>query len=470
LREAIAAQQVEIQQLREELRKRDLQFQQLQNSMEATRAAVESGKLALLPVKPSINQQTVAADLQNSAQTSSVPGQPEQKGSSGVEALLGRFRPSGDVRLRYDNAFQAAVPDRHRERIRLRLGVEGRLNEDFTAGMYLASGVISDPTSTNETLSNVFERKNVAWDRGWITFQPRAAKWLQLTGGKFAFTWQRTDQTFDSDLNPEGLSQKLSFDLKNAIVKNISFIGMQLLFHENARGADSFAAGGQVSGELNLGKRLTIKPSFTALNWRNQDIILSQPASVTGSGALECTLVAGIPSCVTPLSAFAPNGMTNALVTAGTSQRFASQFFYADAIIDATIQTGVERLPLRLLLEYENNLRAASSASHLYLADISLGQLKDRNDLMFGYGFWRQEQDSVIASFAESDQRAPTNVLQHRLFARWQVRKNTTASYTLWVGRTLNSSLQNAVLAPGITPGQVEPYLKRMQFDLIYKF
>jgi hypothetical protein len=37
-------------------------------------------------------------------------------------------------------------------------------------------------------------------------------------------------------------------------------------------------------------------------------------------------------------------------------------------------------------------------------------------------------------------------------------------------GRTLNSNLQHAILATGITPGQQEPYLKRMQFDLIYSF
>jgi hypothetical protein len=44
------------------------------------------------------------------------------------------------------------------------------------------------------------------------------------------------------------------------------------------------------------------------------------------------------------------------------------------------------------------------------------------------------------------------------------------ASYNLWIGRTLNSSLQHAVLATGVSPGQQEPYLKRMQLDLIYSF
>ena len=82
----------------------------------------------------------------------------------------------------------------------------------------------------------------------------------------------------------------------------------------------------------------------------------------------------------------------------------------------------------------------------------------------------RQEQDAVIASFAESDQRAPTNIIQNRFYALWKMRSNVVASYTFWYGRTLNSNLQHSVLAPGTSAGQTEPYLKRMQIDLIYSF
>jgi len=76
----------------------------------------------------------------------------------------------------------------------------------------------------------------------------------------------------------------------------------------------------------------------------------------------------------------------------------------------------------------------------------------------------------VIASFAESDQRAPTNILQNRVYALWKLRSNTVASFTWWHGRTLNSFLLNAALPAGIQPGKEEPYLNRFQFDLIYTF
>jgi hypothetical protein len=141
-------------------------------------------------------------------------------------------------------------------------------------------------------------------------------------------------------------------------------------------------------------------------------------------------------------------------------------------------------LPLNVLLEFEDNLGAAdhplSSAgveltglgkqNHAYLADISLGQQKNKGDIQFGYAWGRQEQESVIASFNESDQRAPTNILQHRIYALYKVRRYTVASFTLWHGRTLNSALLDAVRGPGVAPGVTEPYLNRFQFDLIYSF
>ncbi|HMH06507.1 MAG TPA: hypothetical protein VK579_07540, partial [Terriglobales bacterium] len=163
---------------------------------------------------------------------------------------------------------------------------------------------------------------------------------------------------------------------------------------------------------------------------------------------------------------------------------FYSQFLYADFILNNQVTTGWDRLPLNLLLEYENNLDAKDhplapsgdvlpslgKQSHTYLADVSLGQTKNKNDIQVGYAWLREEQDAALASFAESDQRAPTNILQNRWYALWKVRANTVASYTFWYGRSLNSALQHAVLGTGTTAGQQEPYLKRMQFDLIYSF
>ena len=418
----------------------------------------------------------------------------EEKRVSALQDVLGRFRFSGDVRVRGEDFFQDGVVTRNRARIRVRFGLDGKLNDDFIGGLALATGSLGDPTTTNETFTNAFDRKTIGLDRGYITFNPVGAHWLSLTGGKFAYPWYRTSLTMDPDINPEGFDEKLSFDGHGAVAKNFTVQAFQLLYNENSKGDDSFALGGQVSSIFKFGP-WSATPSFGLIDWRNADVLLQASAftnQATTSGNPAIPISGEGPGCATgfslpsvPPCAFAANGMTNATFTdAKGIPHFLSGFTYADFILNNQIQTGSTRFPLNLILEYEDNLQAAShplnskgvaisslgAQGKAYLGDFSIGQAKNRNDLQFGYSYWRIEQDAIIASWAESDQRAPTNILQNRVYAIWKLRSNTMAQYSLWFGHTLNTSLEHAVLATGVTPGAPEPELKRQQFDLIYSF
>jgi hypothetical protein len=506
LRDALAAQQQQIQQLREEMQQRDQQLRAAQQRLDqATTTATEAQSKAVA-AETAANEQkesfsklsTDVKDIQGNMTTTALSAQEDQKRMSALEGLVNRFRFSGDLRVRAEQFFQSfdgcggACNPRFRERVRLRFGVEGKAGEDVTGGFFLASGIVTDPTSTNQTLTDFFERKPIAIDRAWITYNPSAAKFLSLTGGKFAYTWIRSTQVLDNDLNPEGFSEKLSFNVNSSILKNVTFTGMQLLFNEvnrpagaatcingicsnagNITGGDSFAAGGQAAVRLQLTKRWSMTPSYSILNWHNNDVLLNASA-----GQLAAT-AGGI---------FAPNGMTNATVTTtvGTTtvRSFYSQFLYSDIILDNSFTTGIAKLPTwRVVLEYLDNLNAQDhplltngtvatdlgKQSHLYKVETILGSTKNKGDFQLSYGFWRQEQDSVIASFTESDQRAPTNILQHSFGVQYKLRANTVLAYTGWIGRTLNGNLQNRVLlAPA--GSTTESYLKRMQFDIIYNF
>jgi hypothetical protein len=447
---------------------------------QAQQSAAEAQRLADQASANAVEAKTALSLVNNKTQD-------EGKRISALQDILGRFRFTGDIRVRGESFFQdcAACLDRNRARLRIRFGVEGKLSEDFTGGVLLTSGSLGDSNSTNETLTNFFARKAIGIDRAYVTYQPAALRWISLTGGKFAFTWQRTSMTFDPDLNPEGFSQKLSFDLKTPVIKNFTVQGIQLLYSENSKGDDSFAVGGQVSSKLDFGV-LTSTPSFTLLNWRFVDGILNASGFAVQASPGEgpgCASGFGLPA--TAPCVYGPQGFTNATFKdAGGSNHFLSGFLYADLILNNTIKTPWKRFPVNLLLEYENNLNAADhpvdatgnaltslgKQSHAYQVDFSLGQTRNKNDIQVGYAWWRLEQDAVLASFVESEQRAPTNILQHRIYVLWKLRPNTVASYNLWVGRTLNSNLQHALLAPGLTPGDADPYLKRMQFDLVYSF
>jgi hypothetical protein len=384
--------------------------------------------------------------------------------------------------------------------LRLRLGVEGKVNEDFYGGAYFGSGAnvnatasFADPTSLNETLTGFFERKAIGLDRAWITYQPQAHKWLQLTGGKFAYPWIRTQLTFKNDINPEGFSEKVSFDFTNPHFKNVTAQAMQLFFNEVAKGVDSNAPGAQVSARFQFfGNEWTVTPAYTALNWNGADSIAQAqfPVPVCATPAsTSClpqplTTAVGTPinaPRVPPLQTLNPGPFTNATRIAGTgggqTRAMVSGFFYNDFILDNTFLTPWTRFPWRVLGEYEQNTRARlnlglapSIQDKAYWFETSLGQLKNRNDVLIGYSFDRIEQDAVIASFNDNDQRAPTNLLQHKFYFNWLVRPNTTATLTWYTGRTLNRNLQNAALATGLPAGRQDPWLNRIQLDLLYKF
>ncbi len=521
LRDALAAQQHQIEELRQEVRGREAvvqqaqqQAQQAQQQLQQAQSAASDAQQKAADAENIANAQKDSvtklnsdlADVKTSLLGTATTVQEEQKRTSALEALAGRFRFTGDVRLRGESFMQDTVPDRNRARIRVRFGLEGALNEDFNAGFAIATGSLGDPTTTNETFTNNFDRKTIGLDKGYITYNPVAHRWLSLTGGKFAYLWQRTSVTGDPDLNPEGFDQKLSFDTHFGPVKNVTVQAMQLLYNESTKGQDSYALGMQASARLQMGP-WTATPSFLSLKWNRPDAILSSSAfgvGATTTGYLpsgSTTPVTGIPvpgegqGCASALNApafapcvFAPNGMTNATyVDSKGVLHFYSGYNYADFILNNQIQTGITRLPFNLLLELEDNLDAEAhplntkgavltnlgSQNKEYGVDASFGQLKKKNDVQFGYAWLRQEQDAVLASFAESDQRAPTNILQNRIYALWKLRSNTVAGFTWWHGRTLDSDLENnaASAAKTITKaGETEPYLNRFQFDLIYTF
>jgi hypothetical protein len=522
LKQAVDAQQQQIKQLSDQVQSRDQQIQQLQQKLDQDQSAAQTTQSLIQQVDTKASNastqagqasdslskmQSDVADIRNNTTNMALSQQDEQKKLSTLASAFGRFRFTGDVRVRGESFFQQGIQDRNRGRIRVRLGLEGALNQDFIGGLAIATGSMGDPTTTNETLTNIFDRKTIALDKGYITYNPVKHPWFSATGGKFAYLWQRTPVTGDTDLNPEGFDQKLSFDIKHSFIQNVTLQGIELLYGEVSSGQDSYVIGG--SGQVKVGYGpWTATASVLSQNWNRPDSILNASAfavQATSTGGV--VTIGGVPTTITgfptpgegpgcasafgsakfPNCIFAPNGMTNAtyLDTAGKIH-FYSGFNIVDTILNNTFKTPVARLPINLLLEFEDNLNAAThpldmagnpitnvgSQNKEYGGDISIGQQKNKNDLQFGYSWYRQEQDAVLASITESDQRSPTNVIQNKIYANWKIQSNTAAQFTWWRGRTLNTALENnAAFGKTVTVlGAEEPWLNRLQFDLVYTY
>ena len=224
LRETVTAQQQQMEAQRQQMEQLKSQLQQfleatqqanasaqrMQGSaeqaqttaMQAEHSAVEAQRLASQASSSAAEAKTVLAVVDKQSKD-------EDKKIGALQDFAGRFRFSGDIRLRGEDIFQdcPACVTRNRARLRVRFGVDGRLNENFMGGFALATGSLGDPTSANESFTNFFNRKTIGLDRGYVTFNPVAARWLSLTGGKFAYTWARTSLTLDPDINPEGFNR-----------------------------------------------------------------------------------------------------------------------------------------------------------------------------------------------------------------------------------------------------------------------
>lgn len=519
----IEAQSRQMQQLQDQLHQVLDSVQQANANTQKLQGGAEQAQATAAQAQQSATQaQQAAADASTAAATANstttllqTQTKDEQAQVKTLQALMGRFRLSGDIRVRGENYTQDGIQDRNRARVRVRLGLDGQLNEDFVGGIAIATGSQGDPTTTNETLTNAFDRKTIALDRGFITYNPVAHSWLSLTGGKFAYQWQRTSATGDPDLNPEGFDQKVSFN-HNGFIQNVTVQALELLYNESSTGQDSYVLGAQAQARLKAGP-WTATASFLNQHWNNVDSLLQASAfevgaTTTGSSTAGpfpvpgegqgCSAVGNLPKFAP--CAFAPNGMTNGtFIDAAGKPHFRSGFDIADFILNNQIATGAGRFPVNLLLEFEENLDAVAhplsaasgnpvltnlgSQNKYYGGDINVGQTVKRSDLQFGYAWYRQEQDATLATIGESDQRAPTNIIQNRAYANWKVRSNTLASFTWWHGRTLNTFLENnAALynnwggsvsnaaVPGkstiSTIGEQEPWLNRFQFDLIYTY
>ncbi len=168
-------------------------------------------------------------------------------------------------------------------------------------------------------------------------------------------------------------------------------------------------------------------------------------------------------------------------VTSITNAQFASRFGLFDNIARSDIDTGKVRFPLTFLGDYVQNTEACSNVASLlpapanttsqtfkqtsnacnshqrrgYWAEARMGRLQQKGDLQFGYTRIYVEREAVLGNFNYSELRQGTNVTQHRVDTFYQFDPSVQLGFTALVGRPLAST---------------EPWLTRLQFDVIYIF
>jgi len=147
-------------------------------------------------------------------------------GLSAAEFKLGNageLEIKGDLRLRQESKTEeGATTDKNqtsnRQRFRLRVGMNYKLDSKLSVKTQLASGT-GEQTSTNQTLGNDSAQKPVFIDMAYVDYKPLDV--LGFYGGRMKNPlWQSysSDIVWDTDYNPEGLAESVKMPVGNTRV------------------------------------------------------------------------------------------------------------------------------------------------------------------------------------------------------------------------------------------------------------
>jgi len=495
LRDALAAQQQQIQQLQRELAQRD---QAQQASPQAAPQAAAEAPRETLQSAASPQQSQVSAQLVEA-------GSSDQRIRNLERQIkgLGPISFSGDVRLRGEPFFGGPTDgslDRMRGRVRVRFNAVADLGSQFRTGFTLASGDINDPVSTNQTLTGFYTRKAIALDQAFVQFTPKQFKPLTLTGGKFSYPWYNTELTWDKDLNPEGAAQTVASRVNTPLLKRIALVGFELPFAEVAgttvngkRIAQQVTYGGQIQTGWHIAPHVELSAYSGFYDFRGADSIAlalaranskNPQTPLTGllplnssSPVQNATYTTTSTNVVTVNGTAYPTGVTSI-----TNAQFASRFGLFDNIARVDIDTGHDRLPVSFIGDFVQNTEACANLRSIlpapantssltfkqtrnaacnsrqrrgYWAEARVGRLQKKGDFQLGYTHIFIEREAVLGNFNYSELRQGTNVTQHRVDWFYQFEQNVQLGFTALIGRPLASP---------------EPWLTRLQFDAVYIF
>jgi len=485
----LQAQGRELETLRSELREQKELTAELSAKLNATSAKSSVGES---------RTEQVAADQTNSS-SSAAPVDLAQKvtrletdlGNSRKDIeerlkTLGPFAFSGDLRLRAEPTFGGPSDrsqDRFRERIRLRVNAEARLNDQLRGGFSLASGDLNNPISTNQTTNQYTTRKPIAIDRAYATYNPSWFRPLTLTGGKFAYPWFNTELVWDKDLNPEGAGETLAFNVKTPLLKKFSVVGFQLPFAENKRTAagdksfyNTMVYGEQLQTFWQLGSKVKLSAYTSFYDWKYADSIALSVTTINSASPDNGLLTLnnnGLQNSIATVTA--TNAVTGAKTI--TSAQFASKFGILDSLAQFDIQSPSERWPIILVGDFAQNTRACENvrnipvtavysapcdtrARHAYWLEARVGRTDRKGDWQFGYTRMVIEREAIIGAFNYSEIFPSNNVEIHRTEVLYELFRNVTLQLNALIGRTLGTAGSPAV----------QPLWERLQFDVTYKF
>ncbi len=366
----------------------------------------------------------------------------EGKKESKLPDWLNRTSLFGDIRFRYEGIFNSKLtnvldnPDRHRVRIRARLGVGVDATEEVQGKLRLVTGDPNDPISTNQTLSEIFTRKPVSFDWVYITLSPWKTLGLdQLIGSakpRFSVTFGKypvpmfvpagSELVFDADLSPEGITESFTvWDQPSGLLRTVKVTAVQWSIKEfgskNATDlfddTDAWMFGGQVQAQFAPTSDTKLTLAIADYGFQQLDAIARERNS---NSALAITnsvsLFSGATRGGSPVS---PTSCASPFTAAGCIAGFRGGFNILNVGAQLDVPTPWKQWPLSFFVDYAHNTKAATNDDNAVWLGVRAGRAASQGDLRFTYTFAYTETDAVLSVFSYSDfgRNGGTNVMGH---------------------------------------------------------
>lgn len=320
-----------------------------------------------------------------------------------LPAWLRNMKISGDFRYRHERADDdTATTERDRHRIRARLIVSSKVNDEVDATIGLASGTNNSATNTNQDLTGGFSSKDLWLDLAFIDFHPASIDGFNVIAGKMKNLYYHpgnSDLMFDTDVNPEGIAATY----KKALSKDVSLFS--------------------TFGGYWVQERST---SVDTSLWGIQGGLT---AKIPGADGVSVTAGAG----------YYDYGNIQGQTSLGSSGNNLTGGAY-DSDFDifqgfGQVAFDVAGQPCAVFADYIVNGGAESDEDTGYLFGASIGKCKKPGSWAFAYNYRDLEADCEVSALSDSTfAGGGTNISGHKLSLGYQLAKNCKLGLNYMIG------------------------------------
>lgn len=355
----------------------------------------------------------------------------------GTPAWVQNIKLFGDLRYRHEQINDTSSSEqRDRNRIRARIGLKARINNEVDAIFRIATGSSDTPTSTNQTLGDPgngsFSSKQTWLDWAYFDWHPESTPGLNVYGGKMKQPFYKVGKNeliWDSDVSPEGIASKYSFNIDSETTATLTGGGFWM--EERSGDADTSFWGAQAMAKRNLGDGMHLLAG----------------ASYYDIGNIEDQTVAGV-------------GLNGNTIDNGGSGGYEYDFDLIEGF--GEFGFNLNDMPSAIFTNYIENTRAPTDRNTAFTVGMRLNKVtKAPGTWQLGYNYREIESDAVFAGLSGSDflQIGGTGGKGHQFGFKYQLLENVQAGITYYVMERDNRT----------TPSNSDS-VQLLQTDLIFKF